>query len=470
MFATTLQESHLKLLKEFVLRPGGDEGAAYVLFGLVDVKRDPWDLERRRKIVSHDVIEIPTEEISSASSHHITWSTNSFTSLLKRAKDDGLVPGIVHSHPNGFCDFSSQDDANESKLFKMACNRNGPDALLASTVLTPSGGIITRLWSNPVKSSISELTCIVGGRLRVLYDKQTSGLNPALDRQALAFGPALNEILRRLRIGVVGCGGTGSAVATLLARLGVGQLVLFDNDVVEITNLNRLHGAKTQDASAMRPKVEVVAREVTKIGLVTRVVAIKKWIGDSACRDALKACDIVFGCTDDHDGRMLLNRLAYFYIIPVIDMGLAIHVSKEEKPRILDLSGRVTMLAPVLGSSCLICRGVIDPERARAEQMKRFQPEEYEHQKRENYVVGEEDPNPAVVTFTTETACMAVNQLLHILTGYRELARDSWQWTRRFHVMQDRSIGAKQDVDCPICSEDGYWGRGDIKPFLDRVG
>ena len=52
----------------------------------------------------------------------------------------------------------------------------------------------------------------------------------------------------------------------LLARLGAGQLVLFDNDIVDVTNLNRLHGARRSDADAMRPKVEVVAREIAEIG------------------------------------------------------------------------------------------------------------------------------------------------------------------------------------------------------------
>src|SRR3712207_6906598 len=52
--------------------------------------------------------------------------------------------------------------------------------------------------------------------------------------------------LRKLRIGIVGCGGTGSAVAMLLARLGVGQLALFDNDIVDQTNLNRLDRKSTR--------------------------------------------------------------------------------------------------------------------------------------------------------------------------------------------------------------------------------
>ena len=57
----------------------------------------------------------------------------------------------------------------------------------------------------------------------------------AFQRQALAFGQALNQDLGALRVGVIGCGGTGSAVAMLLARVGVGQIVVVDNDIVDRT-------------------------------------------------------------------------------------------------------------------------------------------------------------------------------------------------------------------------------------------
>ena len=50
-----------------------------------------------------------------------------------------------------------------------------------------------------------------------------------------------------------------------------GRLVLFDDDIVEVTNLNRLHGARRADADAMRQKVDVVAREITELGIGTRV-------------------------------------------------------------------------------------------------------------------------------------------------------------------------------------------------------
>ena len=253
----------------------------------------------------------------------------------------------------------------------------------------------------------------------------------------------------------------------LLARLGVGQIALFDDDIVDVTNLNRLHGARRADADAMRPKVEVVAREIAGLGLGVRAVPIPHWIGDSLCRDALKACDVIFGCTDDHDGRLLLNRLAYFYLIPVIDMGLAIDPGPEGCG-LRDLTGRVTVLFPE--APCLLCRGIVDPVTARDEGLRRQSPEEYERRKREAYVRGGGDPAPAVVTFTTATACLAVDELLHALTGFRSSDGQVWQRTRRFDRLADRRPGADPHPDCPVCSSRDYWGRGDVEPFLDRSG
>ena len=157
----------------------------------------------------------------------------------------------------------------------------------------------------------------------------------------------------------MGCGGTGSAVATLLARLGVGNLVLIDDDRVEASNLNRLHGARRSDADAMRPKVDVLAAEITGWSIGTRVVPIQAWVGDPLCRDALKSCDVLFGCTDDHDGRLFVNRFAYFYLTPVIDVGLAIDPAQEGGFR--ELSGRESSDCPVCVDRMYWGRGDVDP-------------------------------------------------------------------------------------------------------------
>jgi molybdopterin/thiamine biosynthesis adenylyltransferase len=462
----TLQESHFARLKELVLPGGGIEGAAYVLYGRSSIGCDPWTREARQRFTSYDVIPILPGEIESAGPDHITWSTDSFVRLLKQAKDAGLVAGIAHSHPGGPASFSEQDQSNERDLYRLARNRNGGGAALLSLLVAGNGSLRAQAWLGGQAASDASSVTVVGRQLK-FHGLTTLAKSEAFARQALAFGEAVNSALRSLRVGVVGCGGTGSPTAILLARLGVGQLVLFDDDIVESTNLNRLHGARQADADAMRPKVEVLAREITEMGLGVRVVPVRRWVGDPLCRDALKSCDVIFGCTDDNEGRLLLNRLAYFYLIPVIDMGLAI----EPQPLgggVRELSGRCTVLAP--GGACLLCRKIVDPALAREEELRRRDPHEYERQKREAYVRGGGNPAPAVVTFTTATASMAIDELLQALSNFRGGDGWAWQRVRRFDLMKDRLPGAPQNDDCSICADSTYWGLGDVDPFLDRIG
>lgn len=457
----TLQKKHLDTLQRQVFIGDGKEGAASLLCGSAVITADPWQGEPEHKLLSYEVT--PTEDIVSAAP-----AQAAFMQLLKRAQAENLVVGIVRSHPGGLARLSEQDERRESELLELVQRCNGRAAPLLSLLLTPDG-ICGRLWHDSGEAVPLSMIRTIGPRIGLDYERRRDVETPEVwDRQALAFGEALNTDLHNLRIGIIGCGGTGSAVAMLLGRLGVGRIALFDQDIVKKTNLNRMHGATMDDARIRRPKVEVIKQAVEGTGLGTRVMAYHSWVGEEQCRDAMKACDVLFGCTDDHDGRLLLNRFAYFYLVPVFDMGLAIDVSREEIPRIHDLSGRVTVLRP--GTPCLICRKVVNPVTAREEHLRRANPEEYERQKDEAYVIGEGNPNPAVVTFTTEVATLAVNTLLHHLNGFREPARPTAQWVRRFHRMEDRPVGAKQVSDCPVCVDRSYWGRGDIDPFLDRIG
>jgi molybdopterin/thiamine biosynthesis adenylyltransferase len=236
---------------------------------------------------------------------------------------------------------------------------------------------------------------------------------------------------------------------------------------VDKTNLNRLHGARQADADAMRPKVDVIVREISELGLGVRAVPIEAWIGDPGCRDMVKACDFIFGCTDDHEGRLFLNRLSYYYLIPVIDVGLAIEVNDKDPPGVVALDGRVTVLGP--GHTCLSCRSVIDPEIARGETLRRSDPVEYELRKAEAYVIGEGNPNPSVVTFTTELACMGINELIHRLQGFKGADGAAPNRVRKFHLGEDRRPGHKPGGACPVCSSERIWGKGDTTPFLGRI-
>ena len=470
-YSLTISEAHLKQLNDHLIRDNACEHVAYLLCNGAHISHDPWDRQAHTKYLCSKVIPVPDDQVLNSTPSLITWKTRSFVSMLKQAEACDQTVAIVHNHPSGIINFSAQDDANELDLTQLAVNRNGIGTNILSVILTADGRLAGRVWLHPNKKAYEPMRIIrvVGERYNLHYPERGLGKTPhTFHRQALAFGHALNQDLRHLRVTVVGCGGTGSATAMLLARLGVGQIALIDNDIVDQTNLNRLHGSGQVDADAMRPKVDVVARTISEMGLGVRVVSIKSWVGDPSCRDTLRTCDIIFGCTDDHEGRLFLNRFAYFYLVPVIDIGLTIDPPDGDSLELKSLEGRVSVLQPY--NACLLCRSVIDPERARSEEMRRSNPDEYEQRKAESYVIGEGNPNPAVVTFTTELACMGVNEMVHRLQGFRGEHGSAANRVRKFNLGLDRQPGHTPNSTCRICANKDFWGRGDIEPFLGRVG
>ena len=460
-----LLDTHEAELRRVLSTPDGSEAAAYLLLGEAAIASDPWAGKARRRLISHRVVPVPEEDRISASGVHVTWSTRSFVRLVKEAERDGLLLAIVHTHPGSGAFFSEQDDRNERDLLGIVRNRSGDGHGFASVVLGGDGSICARTWTTPGEASPCSRVLVTGRRIALHGAAEDDG-DEALDRQARLFGPSFNGLVRSMRVGVVGCGGTGSPTVMLLARLGVGHLLLIDDDVVETTNLNRIHGSRKADVEGRIPKVEVMRREVEAAGLGTRVATFKGWVGDERVQDAVRACDVIFGCTDDHDGRLFLNRLAYFYGIPVIDMGLRMVPAREGRP--YEMAGRVTLAGP--GVPCLLCRGLIDPRRAAEEALRRIDPAEYEARKAEAYVLDGGDPAPAVVTFTTETACMAVNELLQGLTGFRGEGGMRTGRQRRFDAVEDRSNTCTPEQGCELCSRADLWGRGDVIPFLHRAG
>ncbi len=464
-YRLVIQERHAQHLQEFLLPESGHERSAYLLCSQVAIDADPWTDGSSQRFISYQVLPIPESEVVSSSEQHITWTTQSFVNALKRAEEKGLVVALVHSHPGGLAEFSEQDDRNEADLIQLAHNRNGASALMLSLVVMPEQQWIGRLWETPTAVRSIDLILVVGERLKLHYPDRGKGQASAmLNRQALAFGDVLNQDLAQLQVGIVGVGGTGSALAMLAARLGLRKFVLFDQDIVEQSNLNRLHGATLEDARLGHPKVEAVARSMLDLGFGIEVRIYQKWVNDPACRDALRSCDVVFGCTDDHAGRLILNRFAYYYAMPVIDLGLAIEVSKDEIPEVQALDGRMTILQP--GYVCLLCRGVINTTIARDQMLKQQNPDEYERRKAEAYVQGEGNPSPSVVLFTTDVASMALQELVHRLQGFRGEGGAVSQRVRKFKLMDDRRQGGVSQPHCPVCGSSAHWGIGDTEPFL----
>jgi molybdopterin/thiamine biosynthesis adenylyltransferase len=466
-YTLTITEDHLHSLREALLHEDGKERPAILLCGRSLVKNDVWDGGPEERFLSRTVITIPEEEIISNSEVHVKWGTDTFRKALKIAEQENLAVCLVHNHPNGALKFSDIDNENEPHLIRAIYNRNGGDRPHLSIVLTPDGNIFGRAWSMQIKPYPFDMIRIIGNRFTFHYEgKYAEAPREVFQRQQLAFGQTLGNDLAKLKIAVVGAGATGTATASLLSKIGVGHVLLIDKDQVERSNLSRLHGATAADADAGKFKVDVLQNYIAGAGIGTRVRTFKGWVGAPECRDMIKACDMVFGCTDDHSGRIFLNRLAHFYLMPVFDMGIVIEPDPSDLSNLLALQGRLTVIFP--GNICLLCRGEVNPTLAAEEDLKRSDPMGYERRKDEAYVVGAGNPSPAVITFTTEIATVSVNELLNRITGFKKTGAAN-NFMRYFDRCEDGKPGAKQRTGCPICFEKIYSGLGDISPFMDQA-
>ena len=295
---------------------------------------------------------------------------------------------------------------------------------------------------------------VVGDRIQILLGDERKDLAGLFNRQVLALGADGQLVLGRMHIGVVGAGGTGSAVCEQLIRLGIGHITVIDPDVITDTNVTRVWGSTLADVRA--PKVNIVARSATTIGMGTTVTTIHDTIANEAAARALRHCDVVFGCTDDNVGRLVLCRLAYIYLIPVLDMGVRIDTDGDD---VTAIDSRITYMAP--GSACLDCRGWIDHERLAAEALP---DDERAALEAEGYVVGLGDPDPSVVPYTTATAAHAVGDLLNRLFGFAPAPNDQ---IIQFHAHTIRTPG-RPARDDHFCTDPFFVGAGDLDPFLDR--
>ena len=150
----------------------------------------------------------------------------------------------------------------------------------------------------------------------------------------------------------------------ILARAGIGRLVIVDPDVVERSNLDRIHGSVPEHADHNTPKV-VVARElVHQIDPSIEVVALQGRLPQPDVIDAVMSSNIALGCTDQQHSRLALSDLAYRYLVPTIDCGVVLEGKGGT------ITGQVGQFVRLLAADpCVLCRNMIDPRRVAQELM-----------------------------------------------------------------------------------------------------
>lgn len=447
-------QHHLKIRKH--LFPGdGCEAVAIALCGRSRNKDSS-------TLLVQEVHTIPYEECRTREPDKVTWSTESILPLLERAMKSGLSVVKVHSHPGGYRKFSHVDDQSDRDLFASIYGWLNTDEPQASLIMLPDGELIGRsIWPEHLGMDLHTIR-VVGDDIKYWFSEHTK---PEIPKHAIrivqAFGDGTYSLMRRLRVGVVGCSGTGSIIVEQLARNHVGQLVIVDPEPVEHGNLNRILNSTWQDAEDGNPKVHVLEGAIEKMKLGTNVLPLESDLMTRKAIKALSQCDVIFGCMDSVDGRHILNKLASYYLIPYIDMG--VRIDADGKGGIDSINGAVHYIQP--SGSSLLSRGVYTQAALEAAMMHRHSLELYKERAKQGYIKGVRVDQPAVISVNMQIASMAFNEFLARIHPYR--VDPNSKYAQRRAVMSDpeASVDLPDGESCKVFSR--LVALGDQEPLLN---
>jgi hypothetical protein len=407
--------------------------------------------KRDQRLLVQSIHHPRDDEYEVRSRHEVRPSSAFRLPLEKRARNERLSIIYCHSHPaqGGTPSFSGTDDRSEKPLSAYAAER--VPGLPHAALLIGAEGVAARELGTKRKVEVWQ----VGRSVKRFYPLISGGVRDEYDRQVRAFGKQGQAAIQTLRIGIIGCGGTGSITAQELAYLGAERFFLVDPDVLSRTNLNRVVSATRTDIG--RAKVDITQRMIRRIAPDAEITKVKGDVLDRKIGQQLIDCDLIFCCTDSDGSRHFVNQLAYQFFIPVIDMGVSITPDKAGK--IVSIDGRVQMLAP--GMACLICNdGIINGRRVMWELQSARQ------RRRDPYfqeIAGVRQP--AVISLNGTVASQAVTMFLSAVAGVPVRARSI-----RFRVMlgDARVIDDTPRLGCVNCSSDYFFGKGELHPLPGR--
>ena len=307
-----------------------------------------------------------------ASVPHVAIDERYSLRVALAAERHALAVTVIHSHPEGCRTDPSEVDDDMDRYYAryfgdfaqgrpyvslIVAHDPGRDALSASG----------RVFHNGRWHRVAGVT-VEGARTALQGYAAPPVLSPRrrerVARLASEFGAEAAERLAASTVGLVGAGGTGSAALEVLARAGVGRLVVVDPDRFSASNLERVHGSTDADTETVPPKVVIARRHVESINPDCRVVALQGAVPQDAVLDALVHADVVLGCTDQHHSRLALADLAVRYLVPVIDCGVALEGRQGR------ITGQILQLTRMLPADpCPYCRGTVSARRLQQELM-----------------------------------------------------------------------------------------------------
>lgn len=409
-----------------------------------------------QRLIVSDVLCLP-HRLSERKERFVSWPFGDYLPPDKISDIDRRGQSIVtiHSHPNGYARFSEIDDRNDRELFASVYNWFDDSRPNGSAIMLPDGTVKARTVDAYGNFSDIPTVSVIGDDIRIWKSGKQKKQTAYHSKMSQTFGQGTLDLLRTMRVGVVGCSGTGSIIIELLVRNCVKELVIVDNDILEEKNLNRIVNGTMDDAGKKQSKVLSLKRAIQKIGMETNVEAYQSLTDSPEVVEALVDCDVIFGCVDSAFGRYHLDCLASAYLIPYFDVG--VHLEADGKGSITAADAVSHYIHPE-GES-LLSRGAYTMEQVTAENWRRKDPAYYQEQRVAGYlaVVGEEQP--AVMSINMQAACMAFNDFMARIHAYR--FDDNREFgTQRFRLVHG-SYENDTDASGPHPLLKRYIGTGD---------
>ena len=327
-----------------------------------------------------------------------------------------------------------------------------PDKSIFGRVILPSGEFI----------EISKIS-VIGERQTYHYSESIDHTLPSYTiRNQQTFGKSTTLTLQKLKVGVVGCSGLGSATILELARSGIGELVLVDTEKIGIENVNRIFATSVDDIG--KYKVDFFKEKILEYGLKVKVTAIKGEEGDvtksMVALEQLSHCDHIFGCTDAYLPREVINRLATYYIIGYTD--LAIGLESDGKGGIDSIVGWIRYLIP--GGSSLFTRGMYDSRDLERESLMKENPEEFQRRQNEKYIKGAKEKSPPVISLNATVSSLGVTDFLDRIHAFKYKLEQGFC----IDFCENKIDSEPEYRNCP--SLKSHVGRGRVTPFLNLMG
>jgi ThiF family len=247
-----------------------------------------------------------------------------------------LAVGVIHSHPQGCSVVASLADDDMDNYYAAEFERFGEGRPYASLIvarssdgqLSFSGRVFDRGNWLDLKT-----TLVIGKKLaRECSQTAKKGQNQSeshsepkvMERVAELLGPTVSQRTKNAVVGIVGCSGTGSPAAHVLARANIGTLVVVDPGLFKVSNHQRNHASRFGDLSTSPVpfKTSLALRMIQEISPSTKVSAFVGDVLDDIVLDELLRCDVILGCTDSNYARAALGDIANQYLVPVIDLAV----------------------------------------------------------------------------------------------------------------------------------------------------